>query len=104
MTEGNALTCKLSRENLAIAKKHLLTSSTSSNRSLRRWHQRLTVQAAMNALEEFRWVDLINACREGISETRGWIAYFAAEIIQSLPGLLLRRGRTKSRILKINQP
>lgn len=99
MTEGNELSSKLSRENLAIAKKHLETSN--NNRlPLRKWHEQLTVQAAMNALEGFRGVDLLHACREGISETPEWLASFAAEILQSLPGLLLRGGRTKSRILK----
>jgi len=103
MTEGNALTSRLSQENLAIAKTHLPRASSTSKRSLRRWHDRLTVQAAMNALENFRWKDLVQASREGMSENTGWVACFSEVILRSLPGFLSRGGRTKSRILKLKE-
>ena len=100
MTEGNALTARLSQENLAIAKTHLPRASSTSKRSLRRWHDRLTVQAAMNALENFQWRDLVQAYREGTAENRGWIFCFAGEIIRSLPGFISRRGKSRTRLLR----
>jgi glycosyltransferase involved in cell wall biosynthesis len=103
MTEGNALTARLSQENLAIAKTHLPRASSTNRRALLRWHDRLTVQAAMNALENFRWKDLVQASREGMSENTGWVACFSEEILRSLPGFLSRGGRTKSRILKLKE-
>ena len=103
MTEGNALTSRLSQENLAIAKTHLPRASSTNRRALLRWHDRLTVQAAMNALENFRWKDLVQASREGMSENAGWVACFSEEILRSLPGFLSRGGRTKSRILKLKE-
>ena len=100
MTEGNALTSKLSRENLAIAKKNLSKESAGSRETLLKWHDLLTVQAAMNALENFQWRDLVQAYREGTAENRGWIFCFAGEIIRSLPGFISRRGKSRTRLLR----
>jgi glycosyltransferase involved in cell wall biosynthesis len=99
MTEGNALTGKLSRENLAISKVHLLRASAASRGTLLTWHDRLTIQAAMNALENFQSKDLVQAFREGMSENAGWVGCFAAEILRSLPGFLSRGGKTRTQIL-----
>jgi hypothetical protein len=99
MTEGNALTDKLSHENLAIAKTHLSKAIGGSRKTLLRWHDRLTVQAAMNSLEDCRWSGLIQVFREGSSKNRVWGFYFAAEILRSLPGFLFRGGRTRKQIL-----
>jgi glycosyltransferase involved in cell wall biosynthesis len=100
MTEGNALSSKLSQENLAIAKKHLRTATGSARQALRKWHDYLTVQAGMNALEEYRLGGLIRAFKAGISENPGWPACFIKEVLRSLPGFLSRGGKTKSQILK----
>jgi glycosyltransferase involved in cell wall biosynthesis len=100
MTEGNALTQKLSRENLAIAKAHLQEASAGSRGVLLKWHDRLTVQAAMNALEHFQGRKLLQNIREGMSENQGWITCFAIEILCSLPGFLFRGGKTRTQLLK----
>ena len=100
MTEGNTLTAKLSRENLAIAKKNLSKESVGSRETLLKWHDLLTVQAAMNALENFQWRDLVQAYREGTAENRRWIFCFAGEIIRSLPGFISRRGKSRTRLLR----
>jgi glycosyltransferase involved in cell wall biosynthesis len=103
MTEGNALTARLSQENLAIVKAHLSKATDHSRRALRQWHDRLTVQAAMNALEEYRWADLLKCFKDGTSENRGWMTCFTAEVLRSLPGFVSRGGRTKSRILNLKE-
>ena len=100
MTEGNALTAKLSRENLSIAKTHLQGTSEGTRRVLLKWHDRLTVQAAMNALEHFQGGNLLLNIREGMSENPMWIAGFAMEILRSLPGFLFRGGKTRTQLLK----
>ena len=100
MTEGNELTAKLSQENLSIAKTHLQGTSEGSRRVLLKWHDRLTVQAAMNALEHFQGGKLLQNIREGMSENPMWIAGFAMEILRSLPGYLFRGGKTRTQLLK----
>lgn len=100
MTEGNALTAKLFRENLSIAKKHLQGTSEGSRRVLLKWHDRLAVQAAMNALEHFQGGKLLQSVREGMSENPTWIAGFTMEILRSLPGFLFRGGKTRTQLLK----
>jgi GT2 family glycosyltransferase len=100
MTEGNTLTAKLSRENLAIAKAHLSKTSTCSRAALLKWHERLAIQVAMNALEEYRWRDLLQAFKAGVSENPGWIIWFGAEIMCSLPGFFLRGGKSRTQLLR----
>jgi glycosyltransferase involved in cell wall biosynthesis len=99
MTEGNSMTGLLSAENQAIAKTHLLQSIGEHRRTLRKWHTRLTVQEAMNLLEKFEWIKLLQVCKEGACENPAWILSFALEILNSLPGFLLRRGKTRTRML-----
>jgi glycosyltransferase involved in cell wall biosynthesis len=100
MTEGNALTNRLSSENLAIAKNHLRQVVGIDRLMIRRWHDRLTVQAAMNTLESSDWRGLLAASREGIRENPAWPVSFASEIFHSLPGFLLRGGKTRSQLLQ----
>jgi len=99
MTAGNSLTHRLSSENLAIAKKYLSMASGKSKISLQKWHTQLTVQAAMNALESLDWNGLFRAVWEGIQESPLWALHFITEIMCSLPGFVLRGGRTRSAIL-----
>ncbi len=99
MTEGNSLTARLSSENLAIAKNHLVQVPGNHRRIIRRWHGRLTVQAAMNALEGADWRELLKVGKEGLRENPAWPLSFASQILRSLPGLLLRGGKTRSRLL-----
>jgi len=99
MTEGNSLTAKLSTENQRIAKKYLLAAEGESIKILRKWYSRLMVQEAMNLLENFGWKKLLQVCKEGMNENPAWIFSFAFEILRSLPGFMLRGGKTRSRVL-----
>jgi hypothetical protein len=67
---------------------------------LLKWYDRLTVQAAMNALEHFQGGKLLQNIREGMSENPMWIVGFAMEILRSLPGFLFRGGKTRTELLK----
>jgi len=100
MTEGNSLTPRLSFENLSIAKAHLSRANGSRKRILQKWHDRLTVQAGMNAIEEARWEDFLKTIKDGTSQNPFWITSFSAEILRSLPGFVSRGGRTRSQLLK----
>jgi len=100
MTEGNQLTEKLFQENLQIAKEHLKQASANNKSVFVKWHDRLIVQAGMNALENFRAGLLLEAMKSGISQNPLWIFYFLAEIARSLPGLISRGGKTRSKMLK----
>ena len=99
MTEGNSLTAKLSLENQRIAKKYLLDAQGENRKILRKWHSRLMVQEAMNLLENYGWKKLLQVCKEEMNENPAWIFSFAFEIFRSLPGFLLRRGKTRSQVL-----
>jgi GT2 family glycosyltransferase len=99
MTEGNALTARLSEENLSIAKKHLTQAKGEDFAVLRKWHSRLLVQRAMNALELPRMRGLLTAAKEGIDVDPVWPFRFIAELTRSLPGFLMRGGRTRSHTL-----
>ena len=100
MTEGNELTNRLSGENLAIAKKYLRQLSGVERSAVRRWHDKLTIQAGMNALESYDWGGLVTACLEGFRANRLWPASFVAVLASSLPGFLMRGGKTRSQLLK----
>ena len=100
MTEGNGLTERLSQENLLIVKKHLRNAGELDRKSLRRWHDSLTVQLAMNALETFRVRDLLSVVYEGCRMNSAWPLLFFAEVLSSLPGYLSRGGRTRSQVRK----
>lgn len=102
MTKWNALTSRLSFENLEIAKLHLAIADPKDREGLRRWHGRLTVQAAMNALECPGWEGLVDAAKEGIRINSSWPALFLGEFGRSVPGFLSRGGKTRSRILSKN--
>ena len=100
MTEGNQLTEKLFQENLQIAKEHMKQATANNKSVFVKWHDRLIVQAGMNALENFRAGLLLEAMKSGISQNPLWIFYFLAEIARSLPGLISRGGKTRSKMLK----
>lgn len=95
MTEGNALSGRLFEENLAIARAHLCGATNAGRQALLRWHTRLTVQGAMNALEK-RGSGLVRHIVSGCSRDIFWSFSFVAEILKSLPGFLARGCRTRS--------
>lgn len=97
MTEGNALTDRLLDENMAIARMHLRMAKGVDRGALIRWHTRLTLQGAMNALEK-RGHRLGGFMASGISQNPFWPAVFFREILKSLPGFLARGGRTRSQL------
>jgi glycosyltransferase involved in cell wall biosynthesis len=100
MTEGNSLTARLSEENLSIARKYLAQTQGDEVLIFKKWHSRLLLQMAMNALESPGMKGLLTAAREGIEVDQLWPFRFIAEILRSLPGFLMRRGRTRSHILE----
>jgi hypothetical protein len=99
MTEGNQLTGKLFQENLEIAKAHLKQATATNKYVFLKWHDRLMVQAGMNALENFRAGLLFKAMKSGVYQNPLWIFYFLAEITRSLPGFISRGGKTRSAII-----
>lgn len=98
MTDGNALSGRLLRENLAIAANHLRFCDTSGRRDLCRWQRNLTVQGAMNALET-RASGMAGYVFSGCSVDILWPFVFLAEILKSLPGFIARGCKTKSSVV-----
>lgn len=100
MTTGNALSNRLSEENLAIAKNHLSDVGLIQKKVLIKWHSRLTVQAAMNALETPGLKGLLPAIIEGSRKNPFWVLNFILEIALKLPGFLLRGGKSRSALIR----
>jgi glycosyltransferase involved in cell wall biosynthesis len=99
MTEGNRLTKKLFQENLAIAKSHHTKATGSSRKALCQWLDRLMVQSGMNAIEEFRWRELLEIFREGSAQNPLWSILLAKEALRSFPGFVARGGKTRTQVL-----
>ncbi len=100
MTEGNGLSGRLLRENIMIAQRHLQAASPRHRVPLRRWHTRLRVQGAMNAMESGAVCSLREHAVAGTSFHPLWPLALFREIVRSLPGFLARGGRTRSQILR----
>jgi glycosyltransferase involved in cell wall biosynthesis len=100
MTEGNALTDRLLDENIRIAEHHLKRLSEAEKEPLRRWHTRLCVQGAMNALESGKPGILWEHMAAGVSRDPLWPAVFFREICRSLPGFVGRGFRSRSMVLQ----
>lgn len=100
MTEGNALTDRLLNENLAIARRHLHIAKGVERDVLIRWHTRLTLQGAMNALESGKLGILWEHMAAGVSRDPLWPVLFSREICRSLPGFVRRGFRSRSMVLQ----
>lgn len=103
MTEGNSRSGQLSSENLSIAKRHLLLVEAidigaKEREALRTWHARLTVQAAMNALESLN-LEFFNACLDGMRRDALWPVKFLSELISAIPDFFARGCRTRSQMM-----
>lgn len=99
MTEGNRFTEKLSQENLEIAKAHLKQATATNKSVFLKWHDKLTVQAGMNALENLQISPLIDKFKSGSSKNPLWFLCFLGEILRCLPGFIARGGKTKKQTL-----
>ena len=102
MTEGNSMTSQLSAENLAIVRSHLLDTkqlASDDRKSLRTWHTRLTLQAAMNAMESIR-PDFFALCFDGTRNNACWPVSFLYELMSSIPGFIARGCRTRSQVMQ----
>jgi glycosyltransferase involved in cell wall biosynthesis len=100
MTDLNNLSDRLLKENIQIAARHLLTVSPQDRNSLCRWHTRLRVQSAMNAIESGAVRSVIEHAVNGTLSDPLWPLVFTGEILGSLPGFLARGCITKSRYFR----
>lgn len=101
MTEGNSMTRQLSAENLEVVRSHLLDAGrleAGDRAGLRELHTRLTVQAAMNALELMK-PSFFRSLLEGHRVDPLWSLAFLSELIGSLPGFLARGCRTRTQLI-----
>lgn len=96
MNAGNALSARLTRENLEIAE----TLSTNANAAelavLKQWHKRESIRLAMNQLENFEFSSLVKTLRPQGDFSSGLLTGLAAEVLRCLPGFVCRGGKTKS--------
>jgi len=99
MTEFGPLTGKLSGEHLRMACFFLQGIEDDERKVFVKWHSRLTVQMAMNALESGSG-KFLKAALTGSKEDVWWITGLINEIMRSFPRFLLRGGKTRSQVAR----
>jgi glycosyltransferase involved in cell wall biosynthesis len=74
MNAGNSLSRRLAAENLAIARKHLsaLSWTAEDKLSLRAWHSRQSLQAALCALEAFDPIGFVRVVPQAVTRDPSW--------------------------------
>ena len=100
MNTGNALSRRLTAENLAIARKHLSgpARTVKDKNALRAWHSRQSTQAALCAIEAFDPIGILRVIPQAISLDPLWPLDFAAEFARCFTGWVQRGFRTKSQL------
>jgi glycosyltransferase involved in cell wall biosynthesis len=103
MTEGNALSKKLRQENLKIAEDHLRRVHPADRGILKTWRARLSIEEGMNALETGEGKVFFNALVSGCREQPLWPFYLAMEFVKSLPGFVMRGGKTRTQVRNLKK-
>jgi glycosyltransferase involved in cell wall biosynthesis len=103
MTEGNSLSKKLRQENLRIAVDHLQRVRPTDRGILKTWRARLGIEEGMNALEAGEGKVFFNALVRGCLEQPLWPFYLAVEIVKSLPGFMMRGGKTRTQVRSLKK-
>ena len=100
MNAGNSLSRRLTSENLAIARKHLSARSWSveDKLSLRDWHSRQSLQAALCALEAYDFIGFFGVIPQAVARDFSWPFVFAGEFAKCFAGWVRRGFRTKSQL------
>jgi glycosyltransferase involved in cell wall biosynthesis len=103
MNAGNSLSRRLTAENLAIARKHLcdLSWSAADKLSLRDWHSRQSLQAALCALEAFDPIGFFRVIPPAVARDPSWPFVFAGEFAKCFAGWAGRGFRTKSQLNRL---
>jgi glycosyltransferase involved in cell wall biosynthesis len=98
MTNGTALSGKLRRENLHIAKRHQELLFGNDKKAIRDWRSKLAVELAMNAIERPNMGLFIESFLHGFNSRSWWIFSLCSEIIRCLPGYFARGFRTRTMV------
>jgi glycosyltransferase involved in cell wall biosynthesis len=99
MNAGNSLSRRLTAENIAIAEKHIKsTTDLSALRLLKLWHHRQSTQAALCALEALQTLAVIQTALRATSINPSWSAAFVAEFLRCFTGWAGRGFKTRSQI------
>jgi hypothetical protein len=97
MNAGNSLSRRLTAENLAIAEKHIQSSTEpATRRLLKLWHHRQSTQAALCAFEALQPLAVIQAALRATRINPAWPPAFAAEFLRCLAGWAGRGFKTRS--------
>jgi hypothetical protein len=106
MNAGNSLSRRLTAENLAIARKRLSTRSWSAEDklSLRDWHSRQSLQAALCAMEAFDPIGFFRVIPPAVARDPSWPFVFVGEFAKCFTGWAGRGFRTKSQLSRSQSP
>jgi glycosyltransferase involved in cell wall biosynthesis len=97
MNAGNSLSRRLTAENLAIAEKHInSTTDLSAQRLLKLWHHRQSTQAALCAVEALQPLAVIQSAISATRINPSWPPAFAAEFLRCLANWIRNGFKTKS--------
>ena len=98
MNAGNSLSRRLTAENIAIARKHLVHGiwDSCASQALRRWHSTQSIQAVMCAMEAFDPVGFLKPIPGAIARNPAWPVEFSIEFASSFAGWVGRGFRTRT--------
>jgi hypothetical protein len=97
MNAGNSLSRRLTAENLAIAEKHIQSSTEpATRRLLKLWHHRQSTQAALCAFEALQPLAVIQAALCATRINPYWPPAFAAEFLRCLANWIRNGFKTRS--------
>jgi glycosyltransferase involved in cell wall biosynthesis len=97
MNAGNSLSRRLTAENLAIAEKHIQSSTEpATRRLLKLWHHRQSTQAALCAFEALQPLAVIQAALCATRINSSWPPAFAAEFLRCLANWIRNGFKTRS--------
>jgi glycosyltransferase involved in cell wall biosynthesis len=100
MNAGNSLSRRLTSENLAIARKHLSDSSWSveDKLSLRDWHSRQSLQAALCAIEALQPLTVIQTALRATHINPAWLPSFATGFLRCFASWIGNGFKTRSQL------
>ena len=100
MNAGNALSRRLTDENLAIAKRHLAAGweDSTARRSLKMWHQQESIRGALCAIEALNPVAALQSAFRGTMVNPMWTLTFTNSFLRCFVGWIRRGFRTKSQM------
>jgi len=98
MNDGNELAGDIASECLLIAERWMERVAEADRHVLREWHEKVSYQQVLRALEAGNLVAAVNSMRRAVGTNPVWLAGFVAEFSRCFAGYVARGCRTKTQV------